>query len=275
MEGRRRRQVPPMEEYRAIAQPPEVRNRRSSEHWLGDLYQRDISPYLSRPLVRLGFSANAVTAMMIIAGACAGLALLIPGLPGVVLAAVLTQVQMLIDAADGEVARWRQTFSPAGLFLDKVGHYTAESMIPLCLGVRAAGGFGDLSAGYGWTTLGALLALLIVLNKALNDMVHVSRAFSGMPRIDEASRVGAPRGGLVASLRKVARWVPLHRLYHSVELSLLALAATLVAMIAGPVDPSTSAAQWLLRVLVPLAAVTVLGHFATIMASTKLKAPTP
>ena len=45
------------------------------------------------------------------------------------LAVVLGQLQMLVDCCDGEVARWRRTSSPAGVFLDKVGHYTTEALI--------------------------------------------------------------------------------------------------------------------------------------------------
>lgn len=263
---------PTMAQYRAVAQPPEVRQRGSSEHWLGDLYQRAISPYLSLPLVRMGFSANAVTGLMIIVGASAGVALLVPGIWGVVLAAVLTQLQMLIDAADGEVARWRQTFSPAGLFLDKVGHYVAESFIPLGLGVRAAGGLDDMSDHYGWTTLGCVMALAVVLNKALNDMVHVARAHSAMPRVAEDGSDSAPRPGLVATMRRLARFVPFHRIYHSVEMSLIILLATAVAYVAGAGDPSIAAAQWLVRIVTPLAVLTVVGHFLTIMASPRLRA---
>ena len=71
--------------------------------------------------------------------AASGFALLIPGLWGAVLAVLLTQLQMLWDASDGEVARWRGTSSPLGIFLDRVGHYLTESLIPIGLGVRAAG----------------------------------------------------------------------------------------------------------------------------------------
>ena len=114
---------PTIAELRAVTQPPSVRGRRNSEHWVADLYLRRVSPYLTRALLRTGVSANGVTWLMIATGACAGLALLVPGLPGAMLALVLGQAQMLWDCCDGEVARWRRTFSPAGTFLDKVGHY--------------------------------------------------------------------------------------------------------------------------------------------------------
>ena len=71
---------------------------------------------------------------MILVGWSTAAALLIPGIWGALLAVVLGQLQMLVDCCDGEVARWRRTSSPAGVFLDKVGHYTTEALIPLALG---------------------------------------------------------------------------------------------------------------------------------------------
>lgn len=262
-----------MREYRAIAQPPEIRARRSAEHWVADLYLRDLSPYVSRPLVRLGFTPNAVTALMIGSGWLAAGSLLVPGLVGAVLAVFFGQLQMLADCADGEVARWRAMSSPAGVFLDKVGHYTTESLVCVALGVRAAGGPSDLSDHYGWTTLGALLAVLVVLNKSLNDMVHVARAFNEMPRLADSAEATAPRPGVVAMLRRTARYVPFHRLYHSVELTLFALAATLVDLLAGSASGGLWGTRVLVAALVPLALLAVIGHFVAIMASTRLRRP--
>lgn len=125
--------------------------RRNAEHWTGDLYMRRISPYVTRVLLGTAITANGVTVLMIVTGAAAGGALLLPGLAGVVLAALLGQLQMLWDCCDGEVARWRRTFSPAGFFLDKLGHTIAEAAIPLALGVRADGGLGSLGDFGGWT----------------------------------------------------------------------------------------------------------------------------
>lgn len=177
---------PTIAELRARTQPPEVRGRRNSEHWTADLYQRRLSPYLTRVLVGTSLTANAVTCLMILTGAAAGAALLVPGLVGAVLAAFLGQLQMLLDCSDGEVARWRGTSSAVGIFLDKVGHYTAEGLIPIALGVRADGGLDSIG---GWTTLGALLSVLVLVNKALNDAVHVARAAAGLP----GSRTGPRR----------------------------------------------------------------------------------
>ena len=169
-------------ELRAVTQPPEVRGRRNAEHWTASLYLRRFSPYLTWLLLKTPISAYGVTGLMILVGWSTAAALLIPGIWGALLEVVLGQLQMLVDCCDGEVARWRRTSSPAGVFLDKVGHYAAESAIAVALGVRADGGLDDIG---GWTTLGALLALLIVLNKALNDAVHVARMTAGLPRLED------------------------------------------------------------------------------------------
>jgi phosphatidylglycerophosphate synthase len=242
-----------------------VTGRRSAEHWTGDLYQRRLSPYLTRVLLGTAITANGVTVLMIVTGAAAGAALLIPGLLGAVLAALLGQLQMLWDCCDGEVARWRQTFSPTGFFLDKLGHTVAESAIPLALGVRADGGFDSLG---GWTTLGAVLAVLVLVNKSLNDAVHIARAANDLPRLQDRAEEAAPRVSSVARLRSLARFVPFHRVFHSVEMTLLALVAAVVDAASGS---GLDATRFLVAVLVPVAAVTVLGHLAAVLTSSRLR----
>lgn len=254
-------------ELREVTQPPEVRLRRNAEHWTASLYLRRFSPYLTWVLLKTSISANGVTGLMILVGWSTAAALLIPGIWGALLAVVLGQLQMLVDCCDGEVARWRRTSSPAGVFLDKVGHYSTEALIPIALGIRAAAYPIELPADFLWTTIAALLALVIVLNKALNDMVHVARANAGLPKLADTHGETAPRGGLVAKLRKVARFVPFHRLYHSVELTLIAFAAALIGLIAGQplVDRIVVAA------LLPLALLSLFGHFVAIMSSRRVR----
>ena len=258
---------PTIAELREVTQPPAVRGRKNSEHWVADLYLRRISPYLTRALLPTGVSANTVTWFMIITGASAGLALLIPGIPGALVALLLGQMQMLWDCCDGEVARWRGTFSPAGTFLDKIGHYTAESVIPVCLGIRAAGSDFSWTAPGGYAYAGAILALLIMFNKALNDMVHVSRAFAGLPRLEDVAGVGTPTSSGLARLRRLVRLVPFNRIFHSVEMTILAFVAAVGDVLAGDL----AVTQALVLIMLGLAAVTVVGHVLAILSSTKLK----
>jgi len=255
---------PTIAELRARTQPPEVRGRRNSEHWTADLYQRRLSPYLTRLLLATSMTANAVTVLMILTGAAAGAALLVPGILGALLAAFLGQLQMLLDCSDGEVARWRATTSPVGVFLDKVGHLIAEGLIPIALGVRADGGLGSIG---GWTTLGALLAVLVLFNKALNDAVHVARVTAGLPRLQDRASTAAPTLAGVRRLRSLARFLPFQRAFHSVEMTLLALVAGVLDLILGDLSGTRS----LVTLLVPVAVVTIAGHLLAILTSGRLR----
>jgi phosphatidylglycerophosphate synthase len=254
-------------ELKAVAQPPEVRGRRNAEHWTASLYLRRLSPYVTWMLLKTSISANGVTGLMILTGWATAAALLVPGIGGAALALVLGQLQMLVDCCDGEVARWRRTSSPAGVFLDKVGHYTTESLIPIALGIRAAGYPFEAPEDFLWTTLGLLLALVIVLNKALNDMVHVARANAGLDKLADKKGESEPSQALVARLRRAARFVPFHRLYHSVELTMLIFAFAVVGLFIGGV----LADRILLVALVPLSLLALVGHFVAIMASKRVR----
>jgi CDP-alcohol phosphatidyltransferase-like enzyme len=276
---------PTIDELRTVTQPEHVRSRAAAEHWVAHAYLRQISPYLTRPLLAAGLSANAVTWLMIAAAAASAIATTWVGLAGAVLAALLVQLQMLLDCSDGEVARWRGTSSPVGVYLDRVGHYVAECGIALGLGIRVArsGGFDSgpdiVAADPGrWAGLlsaladpalflGALLALLIALNKVENDLVHVSRGQAGMVAMKDAEQVRVPSAGLVRSLRRVARVLPFHRVFHSVELSLLVLAAAVIDVV---VD-SPVATRSLLLALVLAVAVTVVGHLVAVLSSARLR----
>ncbi|TDW30951.1 CDP-alcohol phosphatidyltransferase family protein [Cryobacterium psychrophilum] len=254
-------------ELRRVAQPPEVRLRANAEHWTASLYLRDLSPYVTWMLLKTPISANGVTGLMIMLGWSTAAALLIPGIWGALLALVLGQLQMLIDCCDGEVARWRKTSSPAGVFLDKVGHYSTESLIPIALGFRAAMYPIEVPADFLWTSLALLLALIIVLNKALNDMVHVARANAGLTKLADTQGESAPTSSLLKRVRRLARFLPFHRLYHSVELTMVIFVAALLGLVIG--EPTVDRA--LLIVLVPLAFLSLIGHFVAIMASKRVR----
>ncbi|SDT30628.1 CDP-alcohol phosphatidyltransferase [Friedmanniella luteola] len=254
---------PTIAQLREVTQPPSVRTRAGAEHWVAHAYLRDISPYLTRVLLRAGFTANGVTWLMILCAALAAVATGWPSLAGAVLVVVLVQLQMLLDCSDGEVARWRATSSPLGVYLDRVGHYVAECGIAVALGVRATGG---LQTSGPWISAGLLLGLLVALNKVENDLVHVARHYAGLTQVRDAEEVRVPTGGLLRRARRVARFVPFHRVFHSVELSLLVLAAALVDLVTDG-----AATRVLLAGLVAAALVTVVGHLAAVLASARLR----
>ena len=263
--------VPSIATIREIGQPPAIRGRATAEHWSADLYWRRISPYLTRIFIRWGLSADAVTVGVILVGWLAVLSLLIPivteplWILGPVLAAVFAQLQMLVDASDGEVARVRGTSGPRGIFLDKIAHYTTEGGVPIALGAMLA-----------WTmdsalplALGALLGFMVLLNKSFNDAVHVARSKVQMPPVAdsvEARAIGNPVLGLA---RKAFNLIPLHRVYHSVEMTQLILVAAVVQVV---IDQPVL--WWLLIGLTAVTPLVLAGHFVAILASSKLR-PAP
>jgi len=248
---------PTIAQIREISQPVSVTGRSTSEHWIADLYQRRLSPYLTRILLKTSISANGVTWLMIITGASIGPALLIQGWVGIVLALFLSQLQMLIDCCDGEVARWRNTKSPMGIFLDKLGHYLAECLIPLCLGLRLANWPEQSVTSSIYPYFGALLAILVIINKGLNDAVHVARAFSGLNKIQDKKGANLPIKGVLRSIRKAFNYLPAQRMFHSVEF-------TIYVVLFGSFSAS-------LTVALGIAAFVTLGHITAIVTSSKLR----
>jgi phosphatidylglycerophosphate synthase len=261
--GAERPARPTIAQLREVTQPPSVRSRAAAEHWVAHAYLRDISPYLTRILLRGGFSANGVTWLMIITAAAAAVATGWPTLLGAILAVILVQLQMLLDCCDGEVARWRQTSSPSGVYLDRVGHYVAECGIAVALGVRAT---GEVQFSGVWISAGLLLGLLIALNKVENDLVHVARHYAGLTQMQDAEEVRTPRRSGLRTARRLAGLVPFHKVFHSVELSILVLIAAIIDLFVGG-----AATKVLLAALVIAAGMTVIGHLVAVLTSSRLR----
>ena len=260
---------PTVAQIREVTQPADILSRANSEHWLNDVYLRKVSVYLTRHLVMLNVKPNTVTMIMIAIGKFAALALLIQGLPGAFLAAALAQYQMVWDCSDGEVARWQERYSPVGIFLDKVAHYTVEGLIPLTLGIRAAGGisvFKEATVQW-WPWYGALLSVVILWNKAMNDAVHVARSHSGLEKLEDVKAVSAPQHSFLRSLRNATRIFPFQRIFHSIEMTMIIFVAAVVDAWRGDLR----ATQLTLLAMLSLAIVTLIGHFISIMSSSRLR----
>ena len=240
---------PSIAELRAATQPPQIFERNSGEHWAGKLYIRRLSPYATRLFLRLGLSPDGVTWLFVLAGVSAAALLCVDGVLPVVGAVLLIQLQILLDCSDGEVARWQGRSSPRGIYLDRLGHYLTETGLPIALGVRTDE-----------VTLGLVVAVLVLLIKSETALVFVARAESGRPPVEDRPEVAAPRAGVLRSLRRALRALPFYRAFVAMEFTLLVL----IAELAGVTDE-------LLIVLIPVAAVTVLGHGAAILTSDRLR----
>jgi phosphatidylglycerophosphate synthase len=247
---------PTISQIREISQPPSVTGRSNAEHWVADLYLRKISPHLTRLLLKTPITANGVTYLMIATGLSIGLALLMPGYNGILLALFLSQLQMLWDCCDGEIARWRNTQSPKGIFLDRVAHYLTESLIPIAFALRLAGWPENEITDWKLPFLAALISIAILLNKGFNDAVHVSRAFSGIGKLSDSKEVGAPVKSWLRVLKAPFKIFAIQRLFHSVEMSI-------VITIFGD-NPA------LIEIGIYVALFVTIGHLFSILGSRKL-----
>lgn len=253
---------PSIARIREVGQPESVLGRVNAEHWAGRLYMRRLSPYLTSLLLRTQITANGVTWVMIGLGLLAALSLSLPGLAAAVGAALLVQAQLLFDCADGEVARWRGTQSPAGVYLDRIGHYLTEAALAIALGIRADRGWTSIN---GWTTLGLLGAVLVLLVKSETDLVDAARARGGRPPLADGGTSRAP--SQLGRIRQVLRFLPFFRIYLAVEFSFLALAAAL----ADTASASLTGTRTLLLIFLPLVAVTAAGYLASVLTSSRLR----
>lgn len=277
---------PTLAELRAVSQPDTVVGRRNSEHWAGT-YLRKGSIHLTRLLLPTGISANAVTWIMIVIGVSAPLVLTIPGWWPVVVAAILIQLHILVDCSDGEIARWRNQISTSGVYIDRVGHYVVEGMLPIALGVHLDGGLGSTG---GWTTIGALIAVAVLLKKSFGDLVHVARTSAGWPKMSEDAELAAPRSGGLRSLRGILRFFPFFRAFGAIEYTLiLAVLATVDVLLrfAGVQADAPGSGWWtqgdllayevVLRawmlLSIPLALATAAGYLLSILSSSRLRRP--
>ncbi len=259
---------PSIEELRAVIHPEGMLQRRSAEHWAGRLYMRKISLRITRVLSTVTvITPNGLTYLMMLTGILGGAALIVPGIAGAVLAALLIQVYLLLDCVDGEVARWRRQTSLTGVYLDRVGHYMSEAALLTGLGLRAT----DLlhreggAAHWEWAFLGTLAALGAILIKSETDLVDVARARSGMTAVEDSASV--PRSAGVARARRAASLLKFHRLVGAVEASLFILAAGVADVLHGGLFFTRIAVV----VLAAIAMLQTVLHLLSIVLSSRLR----
>jgi phosphatidylglycerophosphate synthase len=217
--------LPSISELRALAQPTSVLQRRGAEHWTGHLYMRRISIYGTRLALRVGLSANSVTALMIVTGLVAVGVVAVPGLWTAIAGALLVQLYLGLDCVDGEVARVRGTEGTRGVYLDRLGHYLVEGGLLAALGMRASDGALEP------VVVGLIGAIGVMLQKVETDLVAVARLGHGLgPVADDASLMKTP--GLARG-RQIARIIPFHMATHAAEASLLILAVAIVDRVRG------------------------------------------
>ncbi|GLX47140.1 transferase [Streptomyces hygroscopicus subsp. hygroscopicus] len=242
-----------------------MKDRRSGEHWAGRLYMREVSLRVDRYLVNTRVTPNQLTYLMTVCGVLAAPALLVPGIPGAILGVVATQLYLLLDCVDGEIARWRKQYSLAGVYLDRVGAYLTDAAVLVGLGLRAADLWGTGRIDWLWAFLGTLAALGAILIKAETDLVGVARHQTGRPPVQEAA--AEPRSSGMALARRAASALKFHRLILGIEASLLIVLLAVADQIRGDLFFTRLGTA----VLAGIALLQTLLHLVSILASSRLK----
>jgi phosphatidylglycerophosphate synthase len=254
---------PSLAEVKATGQPPEIISRLNDEHWAGRLYMRRVSPGATWIFARLGWSPNAVTVGFMVCGVAAGAVVALGGLASAVGAALLIQAYLLLDCADGELARWSGQTSVTGVYLDGIGHYLGETALLAGLGIRAQ---GHLALSGGYVTAGLAAAVLAALVKAETDNVVVARTKCGLTAAHDDAAL-APRGAGVARARRAASAFRVHRVIQAVELSVLILVAAVVDAVRG----GLTATRVLVLGCLVIAALLAVAHLVAVVASRRLR----
>jgi phosphatidylglycerophosphate synthase len=234
-------------------------SRRNAEHWMARWFLRAVSLRFTAVLIRTPVTANQLTGLMIVVGLLAAVPLGASGLWTALVGVVAIWVYFLLDLCDGEVARWRRRTSIKGVYLDRVGHYLVEAAVISAYGWRA----GDQYLG-GWTTLGVLGGLLVVLVKAETDLVDVARTRSGRPAAEDAAV--ELRSTRLGALRRAAQVLKVHQLTGALESSLLLV----VAAVDDDVSDSLVGTRVLLVALAAIAGAMVVLHLLSILLSRRL-----
>lgn len=116
--------------------PQEKRDFEKDNLW-GYFVLRRISSYSAWFFLRMGVSANKVTVLSLMSG-CIGCGFLASGsYLGMIIGALLLNIWALLDYVDGDIARYTDSCTSYGAFLDSLNTGIMSTLIFLCAGVGA------------------------------------------------------------------------------------------------------------------------------------------
>jgi len=160
--------------------------------------QRRVSIYLTWLLLRTGLKPNHVTLISVGLALLGGI-LLATRSAGLSLVGALAFVaHQLFDKADGDIARFRKTYSIVGVYLDELGHAVAFAGIFVGLGLHIAWrtpGGNALVAVLLTSTLGALAMVLSRQHKSVGFLLYAQNVLTH-PELIPSSRAGGWRSAL-------------------------------------------------------------------------------
>lgn len=122
--------------------------------WLYASLQRGPSIYITWLLVKTPISPNTVSLLSILVGLLGAFLLLVPHIGFFFLGLFFLYLNILLDKVDGEIARYRNTHSLRGVFLDEINHLIVPAIFFIAVMLHVLL----------YTPITALFALLIILS---------------------------------------------------------------------------------------------------------------
>jgi len=111
------------------------RNQRQCVDWYHRVIGMPISIYITWILLRLNFTANQATTLMIIFGFISCGFFMVGSRWADLIGLIVLQFWGIMDVVDGEIARNRKLCSLTGMYFDKVSHYLVHPFILFSLSV--------------------------------------------------------------------------------------------------------------------------------------------
>ncbi|MGL1890178.1 MAG: CDP-alcohol phosphatidyltransferase family protein [Spirochaetaceae bacterium] len=138
------------------------RNSEKIDLWLYH-FARPFSWPLTWLCITLGLSASAVTYISIVAVIVGAICLILGNYTITIVGILLFNFWVILDCVDGNIARYKKTFSQYGEFIDAVGGYFATTFLFSSLGYLSYRLFDDpnyLILGF-WATISSLFSRLL------------------------------------------------------------------------------------------------------------------
>lgn len=218
----------------------ELRERLQKNQLGHPILQRVLSIYITRAILPTRITANQVTALMLLVGVASA----IPLFMGYIWTGLaLSYLCILLDASDGEVARYRKSYSLKGIYLDLINHLAIQAWFFLGLGYAIA----QYQTGQMYTVVlvaamvGALSFPLRRANGDLHREIYVHHYTSHperfplphIPHKEEGKEETKLRLGLIGLIKKAIYYSE----YHAIMLVIIVLALLAEMFLSLPSHP--------------------------------------
>ena len=160
-----------------LRQQTDIKRKRDDWHWTKDLYNfyRNFSTPFTYMFVRLGISSSAVSILNFFPNIVGFFFLSMGTYTSIIIGLLYFILFKTLDCSDGEVARIQnselanpQKKITEGSYFDSVGHFIE----PICLAMGLGIGLFHLYSEEIYLILGVILAVILTLEFALNELVR-------------------------------------------------------------------------------------------------------